>query len=319
MFNTFAGIWASRLRANVLLSVQTLMIVSCDTVITLAATVTGSLANRTVEWVQMSGTTVNWLESRYQVSAMFTQSLVRDDKVFRFYIDRGRTTEMYQDVLVTAVPRDTLPDITPVVAVTGLKYVASEMSTGLISIPALSPIGTSSVNNTLRMLTWTNSAEIYFSGASVIKLTSPVTTTALGKVNYISNLPIGPTYRIDSLLDYYGIQRITSSALISTSVINGYVDADASDAVSCTVSVGPFTNSVLEVITRELATIAPIEDTVNPNFTNQAVQLTTLEVITRELTQAPLQSDSMAFLIATDLPVAGSILQVLSVGISTLG
>ena len=104
-----ASVWAAGHRSNLgFLSfyVDSVLPVTCNDIVTLNAVLNGDPTGYTFEWVQMSGTPVIWLEDRDQTVVMFQQPVLRDDKVFRFYLNKGKTTERYKEVLVTAVPTD---------------------------------------------------------------------------------------------------------------------------------------------------------------------------------------------------------------------
>jgi hypothetical protein len=290
MFNTFPGIWSSRARASVSINVQTLMVVSCDTVITLVAQVIGILTDRTYEWVQLTGTPVDWLESRFQTSVMFNQTAVRDDKVFRFYVDKGKRTEAYKDVIVTAVPRDTATTVNESSTFQCLPYTSSELIHSITALPGLSAVGQNATNSAVRMLTWINPLEIYFSSATVIKTSLPTFSEVVNKTFYLNGVFWNETYQLRALHDYYGVQRIVNSPAITLTQTGEYVDADASDKICLYASDMSVQSSILEVITRELVTL-PFESDSAMNFT---------------------ASISGSF-------CAGSILQILTIGISSIG
>jgi hypothetical protein len=84
------------------------MTVSCGDVITLSAQVFGEALGATYFWEQVSGTPVDWLEDQNQAQVMFRQPLNRDDKVFRFWVNRGTSVQAFKDVLVSAIPTDYL-------------------------------------------------------------------------------------------------------------------------------------------------------------------------------------------------------------------
>lgn len=76
----------------------------CGTInITLTARVNGDLFNHTLWWEQVSGNPVNWLSPRDQLTVDVSYP-ASDDKVFRFYIDKGTSREQYADVTIYGTP-----------------------------------------------------------------------------------------------------------------------------------------------------------------------------------------------------------------------
>jgi len=88
--------------------VDSMLTVSCSDVITLSARVFVEAGSATYLWEQISGTPVDWLENQDQTQVMFRQPSVRDDKVFRFWLNKGSSKEAFKDVLVSATPTDFL-------------------------------------------------------------------------------------------------------------------------------------------------------------------------------------------------------------------
>ena len=75
----------------------------CASNSTLTATVIGNLAGHSVEWEQISGSTVSFTTPTNQLSVDFTQ-FAFDDKVFRFTIDKNLPWEMYDELSVFGTP-----------------------------------------------------------------------------------------------------------------------------------------------------------------------------------------------------------------------
>lgn len=94
--------------ADLKLFLQRQQLVSCQTVITLTANVQGTIPGHVFFWEQRTGTPVVFLEAVNQLSTSFTQTATKDDKVFRFYIDKGLPTEIHQDILITAISQEPL-------------------------------------------------------------------------------------------------------------------------------------------------------------------------------------------------------------------
>lgn len=136
----------------ILIILDQLMIVSCDDIITLSATVPASINPQSYFWEQLSGQTVIWLTPTNELEATFQQTLVRDDKVFRFWVNKGGTKEAYKDIIVTAIPRDYIPEIKHARNFT--QTYADEEVARAYMIPGLSSEDTWTINNTDRGIRW---------------------------------------------------------------------------------------------------------------------------------------------------------------------
>lgn len=79
---------------------------TCRNVVSMSATVVGDLRGHTVEWEQISGAPVQFLSPTNELEMTFTFNS-RDDKQFRFYMDRGTPMEWYDDVWAWQTPTDT--------------------------------------------------------------------------------------------------------------------------------------------------------------------------------------------------------------------
>lgn len=75
----------------------------CDTTVSMTATVIGDLTGHTIVWEQISGTAVTWITPLDQLSVSYTTATF-DDKVFRFYIDKGAAGEQFDDVNIFGAP-----------------------------------------------------------------------------------------------------------------------------------------------------------------------------------------------------------------------
>ena len=134
-----------------------LLIVSCDTIITLHATIENPLASYEYQWEQLSGLTVTWLTPTNELTVMYEQTPVRDDKVFRLYVNMGSSGQEYAEILVSATPRDSIPEIKnsnfTALAFNGAgrqkPYALQEVAVAT-QIPGLSAPGTVTVNNPTR-------------------------------------------------------------------------------------------------------------------------------------------------------------------------
>lgn len=184
-----------------LILLDQLMIVSCDDIITLNATVQkpGSYL-----WEQLSGTTVIWLSPTDELSAIFQQTLIRDDKVFRFWVNKNTPSEAYSDVLVTAVPREYIPALNPTVGAYIQPYADTEVARAVM-VPGTSAEGAVSLNNPLRGITFADLTGSGIVGYKVYDVTGGVTETQIGAFNpparSFMDVPGLASYRVDAIVN----------------------------------------------------------------------------------------------------------------------
>lgn len=86
--------------------------VVCTPMVYLSATVVGNLDGHTTEWEQIDGTptvsiiTVNATNAYYEVA----NGNAGSDKIFRFWVDKGKTYQQALDVTIRTTPADIVPD-----------------------------------------------------------------------------------------------------------------------------------------------------------------------------------------------------------------
>ena len=298
------------------------MLVSCDINITLNAIVIGDLTGHTVEWAQLSGPPVVWLENIHQLSVMFEQPQIRNDKVFRFYIDKGTKDEIYREVLVTSVARD-------IVSFTSLasnyavqhEWVSEEQVTGLKILPGLSAYGVATLNNTIHSLLWSNPAVSYFD-SNVVERTDAagVTLIPVGKANFLLNIDPAASYKINTTLWYQGVVQKNNQSASAFKPGLG-LEADSSDVAYFALNNKTFSaSSILETVTRELIGAAtPDEFTPLWFDSSSIVSIGVLETITRELAAASAPDESAPTWFDSSKSVTLKILEVSLVGLTSIG
>ena len=81
--------------------------VVCTPMVYLSATFEGDLTRHTTEWEQLSGTPMVTITSVDATNAYYVVTdPVGSDKVFRFWIDKGRSYAQYSDVTIRTTPTD---------------------------------------------------------------------------------------------------------------------------------------------------------------------------------------------------------------------
>ena len=98
VFNVPAGIISSFTAGEDFLAI-------CDTSISLQATVIGDTTGHVFLWEQISGSAVTWTSPLNQLSATYTTSIF-DDKIFRFWIDKGTPNQQFDDVIIYGTPTE---------------------------------------------------------------------------------------------------------------------------------------------------------------------------------------------------------------------
>ncbi len=300
---------------NVKVSVDSIMSVTCSDVITLEATLLGDLTGHTFFWEQLSGTPVTWLESVYQPSVMFQQPIVRDDKVFRFTLDRGTPFAKTGDVLVTAVPTDRyymLP------ASTRSSYsISASLLDGNISIRALEPLyrpaGSQVINDTSRTVVYnspTTSLPQTFTSPTVslveLSLGGVNVTIAQRPLSALAGMGLIDTVSVDKLYKLVVNRRATAQETeafsIPSSLFSTNPDVGITDSTTFGMRLLDFSSAsgIDQVITRTV-TGYTYDDawSISPNQFDSSSSI--IEVIARTVVQ---QDNSDQYLMA--LPVLNS-------------
>lgn len=108
MFCAITGILASRSRNSDSFGILTdsLVLASCQEIISLNANVIGDVANRTYLWEQIFGPAVEWLEPQNQLSVLYRR-IGSGDTGFRFWVDKGQPSQRFRDTIVSSAARET--------------------------------------------------------------------------------------------------------------------------------------------------------------------------------------------------------------------
>src|ERR1035437_1182761 len=131
------------------LMLDRLQIVSYDDIVTLHAHVLHEVPQDQYQWYQISGLLVEWLTPTNDLTSIFLQTSVKDDKVFTLYVNEGTNSEVSASILVTAVPRDDIVGFTHAPRPFSQPYADEQVAISHM-IPGLSASGTVTVNNPLR-------------------------------------------------------------------------------------------------------------------------------------------------------------------------
>lgn len=286
---------------NVLLSVESTLSVTCSDYVTLNASLVGDLTGHTFEWVQLSGEPVTWMESRYQPNVTFLQPAIRNDKVFRFYLDRNTIYEKVGEILVTAIPTDYVTSSIGsirTVSSSSLNSLSGELTYQYL-LPAFESAGTTLVNNPNR--------SVVFSAVSqtLVPSIQPFSIQLLTKeganyatvttVNLSGVTPGASTYINGGIVDtIHLLQAVTGNTTQATdhfSISSTYLatsgDIGISDETPLNISITTTSTAteILETISRALLTldVGDVDDSVVLTVASVATTTEILETIIRTL------------------------------------
>jgi len=304
-------------------TLESQLFVSCDLYVTLNAVVIGDLAGHVLEWTQVSGYPVIFMSSLDEPHVVFQQPNIRDDKVFRLYVDKGTVNQEFHEILVTAVPQEhvKLPDAPPYPVITG--SIAAERATSLFMPPGFSPLGTASVDNAARMITWARPNGSNFVKSVVMERQADGSFTPhdVGASTVFTGAQVQTSYRVDTVVSSSGVSRVAQSAPVSFVPVAGAHDVDAADSFLLPGSVFQHAKmTVLGRLTRELTAAQGVDETMTlPGVKPGVSRLTVLETIRRELAAAAAPDDSAVLYFNHSTSNLMKILEVKTVGITSLG
>ncbi len=125
----------------------------CAAMIYLSATIIGNTAGHTFLWEQLTGSTVTIIQNT-TTTAYYLIVDSSTDKVFRFWIDKGKFNEQYQDITIYATPTSILTN-----------NIINSIGTGSISDPNLAVRGYNAFNDTFDYSISFNSLAICSNGS----------------------------------------------------------------------------------------------------------------------------------------------------------
>ena len=251
--------------------VDSVQLVTCQDVITLNAQIITDGLLHTYEWVQISGTPVTFVGDTHQQMVVFHQAAIRDDKVFRFYVDKGQTTEQSKDVLVTTVSRDPMPQLmTSIVASSFIGWNDTVIPTGQ---PQAGSNGNGSItlNNNNRSIVWPLNATIAnIIGIRVVQIINGmdvVLADVMRPLRSFNNIVAGNLYRLDYIIQYAPkLTKIITGPLVSAGILPGYIELDTWEKFTIpadTVNIGSKFVQMKSIVSYQVAdTMSQIGDVV---------------------------------------------------------
>lgn len=317
---------ASRLHAVV----ESVLVVACDEYVTLNAIVIGDATGHTFFWEQLSGPAVNWLEAQNQTSVMFQQPSNRADKTFRFYIDRGTPLQAIYDILVTAVPKETVQiPASFTTSYDGAVAATAELASNLRTIPGLSPYGVVTVNNPLRGLGFTSPTNVYAASTVVMRRINGifVPVSYRSDVQYSDtyfNIVPDASYRVDTIKKspFSDPVQIAGTEYVSyaSKTDNSVIELDTSDDVRMS-SIGGPEIAIVERFVRELATLNGTEETtvIFSGFASENESVIVERFVRELIGMGGVPDEDATLLVDFDARGLGEILEVKPLDITTIG
>ena len=314
---------------------RTLLVVTCEEIITLYSGLVGNPTGHTFEWEQQTGTPVEWLEDRFQQDVMFRQpGNVRDDKVFRLYIDRGLPYSQEFTVLVTAVPTEFVPVTTTYRDSSGVPTLGGDSITFRGIMPALGGPGVLYTDHDKLMVAFdiprlydetrtdrTVSLMSYRNGGFEVEQTL---INPSGSTHHINNAPKNTRLKlVYSAKDDAGNLLVNETSEFSqvypTPSVKeqAYTDGDVFPLAN---SMSPVTNdTILEVRITELIPMTVTGDVYSSTVQTPPNEATVLQVVTRELALYTAEPEYYNFNGKRDMGSTATILEVRKLDYSSLG
>lgn len=283
---------------------EQVMLVACQDIITLSARLLDkSDQPHTFYWEQISGASVEWLEDRNQLMVMWRQPTDRGDKIFRFWVDRTTSREMYQDLLVTPLNRE--PMRLPQDGEVNFQYLLPEQylpAGSIVPMPAprINNPGGVVVDASDRAVTFTwPNYQTFMQGIEVqsgidgeLSTTMLLTPKPAGTKDILENISLTQQYRFNTVFNYanqktdIGYSAINVFSRKAAHELDGFEDSTI--RLSCLES---FLSS--DVIERQLAQLRVDPDSFSVISSDANHIALTMDVITRSLISAPAIEDSL--------------------------
>lgn len=324
-----ASVWAARPRSNLsFLSfyVDSVLPVTCNDIVTLNAILNGDPTGYTFEWVQMSGTPVIWLEDRDQTVVMFQQPVLRDDKVFRFYLNKGKSTERYKEVLVTAVPTDNyFLSQTKIYSSSSVSALGSpSIISYILNIPVYRPPGSEAISDPQRAVLYNRPSGVVLN-SSTLPVVYLLEKTSSGYVEVAQEIQTSDLANSQGLIQSMGLDKIYKLRIVNNNTIQDSEEFSLSsesfqtkpdlavteiDLISPSVSKQYSSSTINEVISRLLVglNINDIEDNFNINISTPMSNSVLDEVISRSLLSLSVDDTQDAVSLSTSPFISSSII-----------
>lgn len=186
----------------------------CDLSFTLTATVIGDITGHTFLWEQVQGTAVTFTTPVDQFTVSYNQSTF-DDKVFRFWVDKGTASQRFDDINIFGSPTSTVNDFVTSIGTNIVNNTTTSRTGDQVALRFYTPYPLAPHDGVSAAHTYTTATLLWFAPETnneilgyLVKERNDVT----GIWNDIASLPasaqlfhatvIGNTYQIVTLFKY---------------------------------------------------------------------------------------------------------------------
>lgn len=292
---------------------EQVLLVSCQDIVTLNATIIGDITDHTFYWEQTYGPAVTWLEPQNQLMVMFQKPAVTGDLFFRFYVDRFTQFQQYRDIIVSGTARENLdnfatnisnrslivPNVIDIAISNTNAYTPANVNTNLYMSPIntatiylipdnFSPTGNYIYNTSNIVMKWTNPtptypvvykrSELYTISNNVITLVASINSPISTYQDLTIEQPNKKdTYFFRSYWDMYGTGQFSGYVDSATFTFSSFIDFGIGE------SFNPFAfnieiNSSLNVFQMQMITLESLSN--NDTVANYPITIETISGIT---------------------------------------
>lgn len=254
----------------------------CDPIVYLQATVNGNLSGHTFLWELLSGDAVTLIQDS-QTQAHYVVDGTTHDRVFRFWIDKGKYNEQFNDVKIYATPTDYMKINNNVPILDSLSVDASFdplLSISNYSLSGSAPFDYTIYENSLGTfeqyiisISWglpdlyliaENAKTIFYKNsfvgttleANIDGQWTTLTTLSINGTRNFSPVTIGQSLRIGAIYNFKGTTNIFYSNIILTApLISGNDIVNAKTAANSSV-----TNVALNKTIYDMVILTPVDE-----------------------------------------------------------
>lgn len=279
---------------------EEVLLVSCQDIITLNATIIGDTSDHTFFWEQIYGPAVTWLEPQNQLMVMFQKPFTSGDLFFRFWVDRFTQFQQYKDMIVSGTARENVVNAfninnsalvktnvidiaisntnayTPANTNTNL-YMSPINSTTVFLIPDnFSPTGNYIYNTSNIVMKWTNPTPTYpvvYKRSELYTVLNNVITLVASfnsPINTYQDLSIEQpnkkdTYFFRSYWDMYGTGQFSGYVDSATFKFDGFADFGIGEFVN-SYAYNISNSSTTTIFQTQFIELTSIQYTDTPNY-----------------------------------------------------
>lgn len=312
--------------STIKINIRELIVATCENIVTIDAEIEGDPTGHTYLWEQLpeeegGGFPVVWLEPQNQLSVMYDNQGIRDDKLFKFTVDAGLAKESSYYLRCTAVPRDYL--VTGQVFSdnnVGLPYSTAEVPAVSYIMPALQTAGIAYLNTPNRAIVFSSSTSDDSIGIELQQYNNGVWNTVdsldvSGQV--FNNISSNKIYRVISRLRSNGsISAISQPIAYAYPVTNGLNDYSMADKMMWSKGTSNAPGYIIEYKPVKLIGLTQAD---NAYFTRQVSTVTSTIQEIKFLVKVVQEISENAYMCRSVSSVTSTILEVKPLQLITVG